>query len=266
MALDLLITPYIPGTSPIHRLEGVTRLGAAILLAGVITAALKPLGLTLALIALLLAYRIGQVPLRLLWRSLLAPLPFILILAVIQIFLRAAGQPLVVVFGILTVTSAGLWSALVLLLRFCALVMLFNLASFCLSSSEAVQALEQMLRPFARLGLPVQEIIMTTQVTLNFLPFLAQTAQRIAKAQAARGADWDTHRGGLIGRVRLILPFIVPLFLITLRRAENMALAMEGRAFDARRPRSVLHTPHFSIADGLAWIVVLLAAAGILYF
>ncbi len=266
MALDLMVTPYIPGTSPIHRLESVTRLAAAILLAGVITAALKPLGLGLALVGLLIACAIAQIPVRLLYRSLLAPLPFILILAAIQIFLRAAGQPLAVLFGFIAITSAGLWAALVLLLRFCALVMLFNLASFCLSSSEAVQALEEMLHPFARLGLPVQDIILTTQVTLNFLPFLAQTAQRITKAQAARGADWDTHRGGLIGRVRLVLPFIVPLFLITLRRAENMALAMEGRAFDARRPRSVLHTPRFSSADGLAGVLVLLMAAGVLYF
>lgn len=267
MTVNLMITPYIPGSSPIHRLEGITRLGTVILLAGAITAAAGPLGLGLGLAAILTACRIARIPLRLLWRSLLAPLPFILILAIIQPFLRPGGDaPLIVLFDIFPLTAAGLWAGAVLLLRFCALVMLFNLASFCLPASEAVRAMDQALRPFTRLGLPVQEIILTTQVTLNFLPFLAQTAQRIAKAQAARGADWDTHKGGLFTRVRLVLPFIVPLFLITLRRAENMALAMEGRGFDARRPRSLRSAPRFTVSDGAAWLLSLLTAVCILYF
>ena len=267
MALDLMITPYIPGSSPIHRLEGTTRLGAVIILAGVVTAARQPLGLALGLIVIFAGYLVAQIPLRLLWRSLLAPLPFILILAVLQIFLKSSGeQPLVVLFRVVPVTSGGLLAAAILLMRFCTLIMLFNLASFCLSSTEAVRALEQMMRPFTYLGLPVQEMILTTQVTLNFIPFLAQTAQRIAKAQAARGADWDTRQGGLFKKVRLILPFIVPLFLITLRRAENMALAMEGRAFDPHRPRSVHYTTRFLISDAIAWLVVLLTATCILYF
>lgn len=266
MALDLMITPYMPGKSPIHHLEGTTRLGAVIILAGVLTAARHPLGLALGIIVIFAAYLVGRIPIRVLWRSLLAPLPFILILAILQIFLQPGGeQPLIVLFGSLAVTSGGLWAAVILLLRFSAFVMLFNLASFCISSTETVRALERMLRPFIPLGLPVQEIVLITQITLNFLPFLAQTAQRIAKAQAARGADWDTHQGGLLKRVRLILPFIVPLFLITLHRAENMAIAMEGRAFDPRRPRSVHYTTFFSTSDAIAWFIVLTTAACILF-
>ena len=111
-----------------------------------------------------------------------------------------------------------------------ALVLLFGLASFCLSTPDLIKGLGSLMRPLEWLHLPVRDFILILQVTLRFIPLLALTAERIAKAQASRGADWGGKRGGLVARVRRVVPILVPLFVNALRKAEIMAARAAQRA------------------------------------
>jgi energy-coupling factor transport system permease protein len=86
---------------------------------------------------------------------------------------------------------------------------------------------------------------------MRFLPLLAQSAERIAKAQASRGSEWGTRKGNLFSQVKQIIPLIVPLFLISLRRAETMALAMDARAYGLKNQRTSLYELHFDWKDAL---------------
>jgi len=90
-------------------------------------------------------------------------------------------------------------------------------------------------------------------------PFLAQTAERIAKAQASRGAEWGTGSRNLLARVRQVIPLILPLFLISLRRAETMALAMDARGYATVNRRTSMLIMRFTWKDGVAILFGVLA-------
>ena len=104
---------------------------------------------------------------------------------------------------------------------------------------------------------------MMVQVTLRFLPLLAQTTERIAKAQASPGANWDSRRGHLLARLRQVIPIIIPLFLASLRRAEAMALAMDAPAYGSSPERTSLVELHFRFRNSFLMPQDFSAGAGI---
>ncbi len=257
---------YLPLDSFLHRVDPRARIVSYLLLLGAITVAPRLEGILLGLVLILAGMRLGRIPLRYALRSTLTPLPVLLILALLQVFFNthSSPSPLLLAIGSLHITLADLEAGARLLVRFFALILGLGLASFTLSTSEMTQGLNVLLAPLARLKLPVQDFVMMVQVTLRFLPLLAQTAERIAKAQASRGADWDA-KGNLLARVRQVIPVIVPLFLASLHRAENMALAMDARAYGSAEVRSSLVELHFKPTDGLALAVCAAISLAVLF-
>jgi len=262
------IGQYIPTGSVIHRLDPRTRiLGAkALLLAVTLTPGLAGLGIGLGIVGALT--RIAQVPLRYVLKGLLAPIPFIAILALLQVFLtpHPDATPPLWTWGPLRISTPGLANGARVLLRFPALILLLTTASACTSTPEMVRGLEAVLRPLSRLKLPVQDLVLMVQVALRFLPLLAREAERIAKSQASRGAVWGTGRGGPIRRVRQALPILVPLFLVSLQRAESLAVAMDARGYRSFGERTSLVTLQFRFADAAALLACIAACTAIMSF
>jgi energy-coupling factor transport system permease protein len=111
-------------------------------------------------------------------------------------------------------------------------------------------ALEWILAPLTRLGLPVRELAMTVNLALRFVPTLFDEAQLLLMAQRSRGADFT--RGGIRERVRGLIPFLVPLLANIFRRADELALAMEIRCYRVGAARSRMIVLRFSIVDYVA--------------
>uniref|UniRef100_A0A7C4Q2T4 Energy-coupling factor transporter transmembrane protein EcfT n=1 Tax=Bellilinea caldifistulae TaxID=360411 RepID=A0A7C4Q2T4_9CHLR len=251
------IGQYLPLNSILHRLDARARIVMYLLILMAATFTAQPGGLLFALLVVLVLLRIGRIPLSFALRGLLPPLPFLLILAVLQVFvsIRPPSALPLFEFGIFKIYASGLVSAGMLLLRFCVLILALSLSSFTLSTSEMIHGLESLLTPFSRFGLPVHDLVMVLQVTIRFIPFLAIAAERIAKAQASRGAEWGVRKGKIFQRVRQVIPLIVPLFLTSLRRAETMALAMDARAYGSTRRRTSMYTMHFAWKDAAALLL-----------
>jgi len=260
------IGQYLPLNSILHRLDARARIVMYLLILMAATFTAQPGGLLFALLVVLVLLRIGRIPLSFALRGLLPPLPFLLILAVLQVFvsIRPPSALPLFEFGIFKIYASGLVSAGMLLLRFCVLILALSLSSFTLSTSEMIHGLESLLAPFSRFGLPVHDLVMVLQVTIRFIPFLAIAAERIAKAQASRGAEWGVRKGNIFQRVRQVIPLIVPLFLTSLRRAETMALAMDARAYGSTRRRTSMYTMHFAWKDAAALLLGAGCAAVIL--
>ena len=259
---------YLPTGSWIHRLDPRARMLAAFCLLAGITAATRLEGLLLGLIVVLLLLAAGRIPLRYALRSLIPPLPFLLLLVVLQVLFPPRGNSgeVLLHFWRIWITTGGIEAGLALLLRFSGLILTLSLASYCLSTSELIRGTESLLRPLAKAGVPTQDLVMMVQVMLRFLPFLAQSAERIAKAQASRGASWGTRSGGPISRVRQAFPLLVPLFLNGLRRAEALALAMEARGYGNRARHTSMIELHFRFKDGLAILGGVLLGAAVIFF
>lgn len=262
---SLPVGQYLPVDSFLHRLDPRVRLLAFFALITAITVAPRLEGIVLGLVLMLVILRIARIPFRYALRGLLTPLPFLVVLALLQVFFNQhmPGSPVLLSVGPVTVTLFDIEVGVKLLLRFFALILGLSLASFTLSTSEMTQGLNLLLAPLARIKLPIQDFVMMVQITLRYLPLLAQAAERIAKAQASRGADWEA-RGGLVARVRQTIPIIVPLFLSSLRRAENMALAMDARAYGSAEVRSSIAEFHFTAKDGV--VLAIAAAFAVLIF
>jgi energy-coupling factor transport system permease protein len=249
--------PYLATGSPVHRLDPRARILLVVGFMAALILARHPIGLLIGLVAVIFAWALGRIPFEPLWRGWRAALPFLLILALIQVLFRSgeAGEQVLFRLFSLPITVTDLWYGLALLLRFTGFMAVLGLAAASLSEAELTRGLEALLEPLSRLRIPTYDFVMIIQVTLRYFPLLAQTAERIAKAQASRGADWQPAGWNFVRRIRQIIPILVPLFITSLRRAENMALAMDVRGYGSLPTRSSMVTLRFHRADALALMV-----------
>ena len=88
-------------------------------------------------------------------------------------------------------------------------------------------AIERLLKPLALLHVPVHEFAMMMTIALRFVPTLLEETEKIMAAQKARGADMES--GGLMQRIKALIPVLIPLFVSAFRRAFDLATAMESR-------------------------------------
>lgn len=255
---------HLPLRSPVRQLDPRARLILAITWMAALAAVNRPVGLLVGLGLVLVFWGLAQASLLPLLKSWLRVLPFLLILALIQILFTRGGTPLRQI-GPIEVTSAGIWAGATLVLRFSTFIAMISLAAASLSSSEVTRSLESLLRPLSLLRIPTQDFVMVVQVTLRFFPLMAQTAERIAKAQAARGANWSPAGWNPVQRARQVAPLIVPLFVTSLRRSENVALAMDARAYGSLPRRTSMFTMRFGLLD-YGVLVIGVGLAVLLFF
>jgi energy-coupling factor transport system permease protein len=244
---------YVPVDSPVHRQDPRARLVSFFLLLMALTFTKHIEGLLLGGIILIGGIYFARLSIRFTLRSLIAPLPFILVLALVQLFFN--NQPnaglLILQIGQVQIYKSDLLAGALLIVRFATLVIGLTFATQCISTSEMTHGLEKLLSPLKYLKVPVRDIVMTIQIAIRYIPLLAQVAERIAKAQASRGAAWQGNSSGLWKRVRMVVPLLIPLFIISMRRAENMALAMDARGYGGKIQHSSMLEMKFRWVDGL---------------
>jgi len=247
---------YRPGRSPLHMLDARTKiLAAALVIAGVL-AAPHPRGYLVPIAFLVLASAAGRVGPAQLWRV-FGPL---LILFLVGSVFTAIIIPGKVAFGIgpIHVTQPGL--DLVTRAVVQALVILYasSLVTITTAPSALGNGLLWYLRPLRRLRVPVDDITVMVSLGLAFLPLLQQELQRIMLAQKVRGADF--RRGSLEQRALNALALLPTLLTGNLRRAEELAVAMEARGYVPGAPRTVLNAGRFGPLDVLAVLLSLACA------
>ena len=256
---------YLPTGSPIHHLDPRAKIimFGGLLMAITFTGSYYGLGIAIAVLLLMLL--LSKIPFGFALKGLLAPLPFLLIIAVIQVFFYSSMIDPQVLFtiGKIRISLAGVMAGVMLLIRFCGLILTISMMSFVISTSELLHGLTRLLAPLNRIGIHTMDFIMTIQVMLRFLPFLAQSAERIAKAQASRGSDWGQKSKGLMNRIRQVIPMIIPLFITSLRRSENLALAMDARAYGVLNTRTSMAVLHFTWIDALAVVISIMVSLAI---
>jgi energy-coupling factor transport system permease protein len=110
--------------------------------------------------------------------------------------------------------------------------------------------MESLMSPLKILKVPVHDIAITMSIALKFIPNLVEEVDRIMMAQKARGAAFDN--GGLIKRAMALLPVLIPLFVSAFQRADELAIAMEARCYDATPFRTKMKEFKLRIADYIA--------------
>ena len=139
-------------------------------------------------------------------------------------------------FWVLNIYAEGLRYAILMAVRVMALIAGTSLLTYTTSPIVLTDAIEQLLKPLGRLHFPVHELAMMMSIALRFIPTLIEEADKIASAQKARGADFET--GSLTERAKALLPLLVPLFVSAFRRADELAVAMEARCYHGGEGRT----------------------------
>ncbi|MEA3406879.1 MAG: energy-coupling factor transporter transmembrane component T [Chloroflexota bacterium] len=246
---------YIPGDTPIHRLDPRAKLFAFATLIGLVLVATSYASSVLLLGLVLSCVLMAQLPIGYLLSNIRPALPAIAILSLLQLlFYRAEpGAPLLLAWGKLHISFVAVRVVIVSLIRFLVLTFLISLLTNTTTTSSLTNGLESLLRPLSRLGLPGHEIALVGAVALRFVPILGEELESIAKAQDARSVD--DRIGGrwqFVHNARRVAALIVPLFVDAYRRAEEMILAMRARCYHGGEGRTHLVTLTFSSRDYVA--------------
>ncbi|MBP2655364.1 MAG: ecfT 1 [Firmicutes bacterium] len=252
MLTDITLGQYFPGDSLLHRLDPRTKILVTMLFFGSIfladsyTSYCVLLGFTAVIIG------VAAVPLRLVAKS-VRPLWFLIILtAGIHIF----STPGTVVYSVgpLVVTLEGGKQAFFMAARLILLIIMASLLTLTTSPIMLTDGIEHLLGPFRRIGVPAHELAMMMTIALRFIPTLLEETDRIMKAQTARGADFAS--GGILKRVKNMVPLLVPLFISAFRRADELAVAMEARCYRGGENRTRMKELRLSWRDLGAFIAI----------
>jgi energy-coupling factor transport system permease protein len=216
-------------------------------------------GLMLCLVGIWLS----KIRISLYLKGLLKALPFILIIAVINLFINPAKDfsEVIFQFWIIKVTIQDASQSLLLVSRFVIFLLAISLTTANFSISRFIHGLEDILLPLTWLKIPIQDLIISIEIAIRYIPLLTLTAERIAKAQASRGATWGTSKGKIEDKVRQVLPLIVPLFLQSFQKADKIALAMDARGYGLIKKRSRYQTSRVKSGDILLVLVQLIFIA-----
>lgn len=258
MLADVTIGQYFPGDSLLHRMDPRVKLVLTLAFIILVFVPKSWAGLLLAVAFLIAAVVLSRLPLRLVLKSMKPIAPIVVLTSLINMFYIPGDE--IFSLGFLHVTRQGVFTAVFIAVRLLCLIAGSSLLTYTTSPTTLTDALERLLHPLTYLRLNVHELAMMMTIALRFIPTLMEEADRIMKAQSARGASFD--EGGLIKRAKSVIPLLVPLFVSAFRRAEELAMAMEVRCYHGGEGRTRLHVLRFTRRDaiGLAAFALLIAA------
>ena len=242
---------YYSTNSLIHALDPRTKLLACVII--MITMMLID---TWIAIALWLAFLTGlifiaRIPLQLFAKNLRAFLWLFSLTIILHGLTHATAPHFEVMWGI-SISLPGIMTGCIYAARLMMLVVIAALLSYTTLPTDLTDGLEKMLKPLERLKFPVHEMALMTALAIRFVPTIIDEALRIQRAQISRGARFD---GGVLRRIRALIPMLIPLFVGTFNRADELAVAMEARCYRGGEGRISYRDLVFSSSDFLAFFL-----------
>jgi len=166
------------------------------------------------------------------------PLRFLLILTFLLNLLFSGGSTIWLEWGFLQITREGTLMAIHFSMRLISLVLGTCILTLTTSPVALSDGIEMLLKPLKVIRFPAHELAMMITIALRFIPTLMEETDKIMKAQMARGADFES--GNLLRRAKSMIPLLVPLFISAIRRAGDLAVAMEARCYHGGEGRTRL--------------------------
>jgi energy-coupling factor transport system permease protein len=253
MLTEITLGQYYPGESPVHHLDPRTKILAVLFYMVMVFLAQSPLSYGLLVLFLVVAAAVAKLPPGLLIKS-IKPLWIIIALTMGIHFFTDPGEVLWQ-WKFLTLTKEGVIMGVKMSLRLVLLLLVSSLMTFTTSPIVLTDGIESLLRPFKKIGVPAHELAMMMTIALRFIPTLLEETDRIMKAQMSRGADFSS--GNIMKRAKNLLPILIPLFISSFRRADELALAMEARCYHGGEGRTRMHELVYRKQDGVVAFLML---------
>jgi len=264
MMKNITMGQYYPVDSWVHRLDPRTKILLTIAMIVAVFLVKSMVGYGLILGFMYLVSRLSKVPFKMLLKG-VKPLRFILILTFLLNLFFNTGTTMLVEWGFIKISYEGLSTAIHYSLRLVFLVLGTSLMTLTTSPIALSDGIEMLLSPLKVIKFPAHELAMMMSIALRFIPTLMEEADKIMKAQMARGADFES--GNLLARAKAMVPLLVPLFVSAFRRAGDLAMAMESRCYHGGENRTRLRVLKITRNDwlaaaGVAVLIVLILTEG----
>ena len=239
MISDITLGQFFPGYSFIHKLDPRTKILLAVMFIVAVFVANNPASFLLVTLVALLLVGISRIGYGVVLKGIKPIVIILIITALINVFLtKGEGEPLVS-FWVIKIYEEGIVRAVFMALRVIVLIIGTSvLLTYTTSPISLTDGIESLLSPLKKIKIPVHTFAMMMSIALRFIPTLIEETEKIMNAQKSRGADFTT--GGLVKRAKALIPLLVPLFVSSFKRAEELATAMECRCYRGDKNRTKL--------------------------
>ncbi|MGO0058777.1 energy-coupling factor transporter transmembrane component T family protein [Brevibacillus fluminis] len=255
MLQNVAIGQYVPGNSTVHRLDPRSKLIFIVLFAIAVFLANSYAAYGLLVLFIIGAIGLSRISLAYIIKG-LQPVWFLMLFTVIIHLLLTKGGEVYFRIGWFSIEEVGVRQAIFISLRLGLLVVISSLLTLTTAPMDLTDGLERLFAPLKKLKMPVHEVALMMSIALRFIPTLLEETDKIMKAQQSRGADFTN--GSLLKRVQHMVPIVIPLFISSFRRAEELALAMEARGYRGGTGRTRLRQLSFTGKD--VWVLIVAVA------
>jgi energy-coupling factor transport system permease protein len=259
----MIIGRYIPGDSLIHRLDPRAKLLFVFIYICIVFLANNAITYVILTVFTLALILISGISLRFFLNGLKPILWLILFTLLLQLFLTRQGN-VVFHYKFIKIYDEGVRQGIFISIRFMLLIFLTSLLTLTTTPISLTDGLESLLNPFKRVHLPVHELALMMSISLRFIPTLMDETEKIMKAQMARGVDFSS--GPIKERVRAIIPLLIPLFVSSFKRAEELAIAMEARGYQGGEGRTKYRLLSWRSADTISLIILVILTVFLIFF
>lgn len=264
MLKDITFGQYVETRSPIHRADPRVKMVLLILLVVFIFVAQNIYGLLLSVGFVVAVIAVSKIPLKMYLKNLKAILPIILLTTIINMFYGDEASGVLVHIWKLTITYDGLYRAFFMALRIILLIVVSSSLTYTTTPNDLTDAIEHLLSPLKFIGLKsaVHTLALMMTIALRFIPTLVEEAEKIMNAQKARGADLES--GSIIQRVKALIPILIPLLISSVRRAYELAEAMECRCYNGGEGKTRMKQLKMTMLDLWVCLVTVTFCAAVI--
>lgn len=231
----LILGRYIPGQSIIHRLDPRAKLLAIVLFVVIIFLANNWLTYVILMLFVAVGVYLSGIKLTFFING-VKPLLWLILFTVALQVIFTSGETILFKWAMIVISKEGIINGLFIFMRFVLIIFMSTLLTLTTMPMSLTEAIEYLLNPFKKIGLPVHEIALMLSIALRFVPTLMDETEKIMNAQRARGVEFG--EGHLLKQVKAIIPMLIPLLVGAINRAEELAIAMEARGYKGSEGRS----------------------------
>ena len=251
MIKDITFGQYFESNSFLHRLDPRAKLILLILYIVFIFLCKNIYSLLFLAVVFFAVIFISKVPITMYLKNLKSILPIVIFTGLINIFK-------------LKVTTGGIYQASFMSLRIFLLILISSVLTYTTTPNDLTDAIENLLKPLSLIGLSVavHTLAMMMTIALRFIPTLVEETQKIMNAQKARGADLENAK--FKERLKALIPILIPLLISSVRRAYELAEAMECRCYNGGVGRVRMKRLKYSFSDLIALVFSLVSCAAVI--
>lgn len=253
MLKDITLGQYYPTESLIHQLDPRVKMLATVIYMVLLFLNDSVIGYVIQGVVLAVVIALTKIPFRQILRGIRMIL-FLLMFSVLFTLLFTKGEDMLFSFGIINISWQGIILSIKITVRLFMLVTMSTIMTLTTKPTDIADGLEKAFGFLNKIGVPVHEIAMMLTIALRFIPILMEETDKVIRAQKARGADFES--GSFIQRAKSLIPIFVPLIVSSVKRAMDLAMAMEARCYRGGEGRTKMIPLRYKRMDVVAYLIL----------